>query len=62
MWGKLPEKEELSDFQYQRASEVYTADSVLNGKYYLLDRQPIAVESIPKHLLDALVAIEDERY
>ncbi len=62
MWGKLPGKEELSDFQYQRASEVYTADSVLIGKYYLLDRQPIAFENMPKHLLDALVAIEDERF
>ncbi|HUH46817.1 MAG TPA: hypothetical protein VLZ54_06670, partial [Arenibacter sp.] len=41
-WGKLPSKESLSDFRYQRASEVYSADSVLIGKYYLYDRQPIA--------------------
>ena len=61
-WGKLPDKSELSEFQYQRASEVYTADSVLIGKYYLFDRQPIPFEKIPKHLLDALVAIEDERF
>jgi len=61
-WGKIPDKQELSDFQYQRASEVYTADSVLIGKYYLFDRQPISFEKIPKHLLEALVAIEDERY
>ncbi len=61
-WGKIPGKEELSDFQYQRASEVYTADSVLIGKYYLFDRQPIAFEAIPKNVLNALVAIEDERF
>ncbi|HEA19347.1 hypothetical protein LCGC14_1167120 [marine sediment metagenome] len=61
-WGKIAKKEELSDFQYQRASEVYTIDSVLIGKFFLYDRQPIAFESIPKHLLDALVAIEDERF
>lgn len=61
-WGKIPNKEDLSDFQYQRASEVYTVDSVLIGKFYLYDRQPIAFESIPQHLLDALVAIEDERF
>lgn len=61
-WGKLPTKNDLSDFQYQRASEVYTADSVLIGKYYLYDRQPIAFENIPKHVLNALVAIEDERF
>lgn len=62
LWGPLPSKSDLSDFQYQRASEVYTADSVLIGKYYLYDRQPIAFEDIPEHVLDALVAIEDERF
>ncbi|MGB5818151.1 MAG: transglycosylase domain-containing protein [Saonia sp.] len=61
-WGKLPNKNELSDFKYQKASEVYTADSVLIGKYYLFDRQPIAFEDFPSHVLDALIAIEDERF
>ena len=61
-WGKLPGKNELASFQYQRASEVYTADSVLIGKYYLYDRQPIGYTQMPQFLLDALVAIEDERY
>ncbi|MEK6154973.1 transglycosylase domain-containing protein [Flavobacteriaceae bacterium 3-367] len=61
-WGKLPNGEELSDFRYQKASEVYTADSVLIGKYYLFDRQPIPYEAFPKHLVDALIAIEDKRF
>ncbi|WP_343488458.1 transglycosylase domain-containing protein [Allomuricauda sp. d1] len=62
IWGKLPNTEELSDIQHQRASEVYSADSVLIGKYFLNDRQPIAYEQFPQHLLDALLAIEDERF
>jgi len=61
-WGKLPGRQELSDFKYQRASEVYSADSVLIGKYFLFDRQPIAYEEVPKNLIEALVAIEDERF
>ena len=61
-WGKIPDSEALSDFKYQRASEVYSVDSVLIGKFYLYDRQPIPFEGIPQHLLDALVAIEDERF
>jgi len=61
-WGKLPNKKELADFQYQRASEVYTSDSVLIGKYYLYDRQPISYTEFPKYLLEALISIEDERY
>ena len=61
-WGKIPGKEELSDFRYQKASEVYSADSVLIGKYFLYDRQPITYSEMPEHLLNALVAIEDERF
>ncbi len=62
LWGKLPGTKELSDFKYQRASEVYSSDSVLIGKYYLFDRQPVAFEKIPQQLIEALVAIEDERF
>ena len=62
VWGKIPSKKELSNFQYQIASEVFTADSVLIGKYYLYDRQPISFEDFPEHLKQALISIEDERF
>ena len=62
LWGKLPSKSELSTFHYYRASEVYSSDSVLIGKYYLNDQQPIPFNNIPEHVLNALIAIEDERF
>jgi len=62
VWGELPDKKSLLEFQHPKASEVYTADSVLIGKYYLNDRQPIPFKNIPKHLINALIAIEDERF
>tara|TARA_R110002051_G_scaffold157113_1_gene228702 strand:- start:9977 stop:12223 length:2247 start_codon:yes stop_codon:yes gene_type:complete len=62
LWGKVPNSKELSKLEYQKASEVYTADSILIGKYYLFDRQPIAYEEFPESLIKALVAIEDERF
>ncbi len=62
LWGRLPGKKELTNIEYQRASEVYTADSVLIGKYYLYDRQPIAYSQFPDHLVQSLVAIEDRRF
>lgn len=61
-WGKIPSKEALGNFKYQQASEVYSADSVLIGKYFLFDRQPIEYNQIPQNLIEALVAIEDERF
>ncbi|WP_445382697.1 transglycosylase domain-containing protein [Robiginitalea sp. IMCC43444] len=62
MWGKLPSYAELRNTEQPRASEVYTSDSVLIGKYYLYDRQVVSGEEIPAFVLQALVAIEDERY
>ena len=61
-WGKLPDRKSLVEYQQPRASEIFTADSVLIGKYYLNDRQPILYKNIPKYLIDALIAIEDERF
>ena len=61
-WGKIPSKAELSSFEYQRATEVYTADSILIEKYFLYDRQPIPFEQFPEQLVQALVSIEDERF
>ena len=62
LWGAIPGKKELSEIKYQQASEVYTSDSVLIGKFYLFDRQPIKYEDLPPHLVEALIAIEDRRF
>ena len=62
VWGSIPKEKELANLQYQIASEVFSADSVLIGKYYLNDRQPISFEQFPDHLVQALVAIEDQRF
>lgn len=44
------------------ASELYTADSVLIGRYFEEDRDPVPFDSISKHVLDALIATEDIRF
>lgn len=61
-WGKIPTTKELTEIQQSKATEVWSADGKLLGKYYTTDRQPIAFTSFPKHLLNALVATEDVRY
>ena len=44
------------------ASEVYTADSVLIGRYFEEDRDPVPYDSISPHVLQALIATEDIRF
>src|SRR5690606_18325746 len=44
------------------ATEILSENGELLGKLYINDRQPIGFDSIPQHLIDALVATEDARF
>lgn len=62
VFGPLPDNDRLKEIHHPIASEVYSADSVLLGRYYLQDRTPVKAEDIPDNLKDALVATEDIRF
>jgi penicillin-binding protein 1A len=62
LFGALPGKEHLSQIHHPIASEVYSADSVLLGRYYLQDRTPVEPSAVPDNLKKALVATEDVRF
>ncbi len=61
-FGEIPTVEELRELQTNNTSEVYTADSVLIGKFFLENRTDIRFEELPTHLVDALVSEEDKRF
>ena len=44
------------------ASEIYSADGVLLGKYFRENRTPVDYADLPQNLLDALIATEDVRF
>lgn len=60
--GEMPSFEELENPDSNLATEIYSADDVLLGKYYSENRSPIKFDDLPQHLVDALVATEDERF
>ena len=62
MFGEIPTVEELRELQTNNTSEVYTADSVLIGKFFLENRTDIPFEDLPTLLVDALVSEEDKRF
>ena len=63
VFGKLPTFEILENPQTDLATEVISADGTTLGKYYYNDnRTPVAYKDLPEHLVNALVATEDERY
>ncbi|MEX1238903.1 MAG: transglycosylase domain-containing protein, partial [Cyclobacteriaceae bacterium] len=62
IFGPLPDKDHFKEIHHPIASEVFSADSVLLGRYYLQNRTPVKAEDIPGNLKDALVATEDIRF
>jgi penicillin-binding protein 1A len=58
----LPTFEELENPKNKLASEVYSSNGELLGRYYLENRVLVAYEDLSPHLVNALVATEDERY
>ena len=53
----LPERLILSN-----ASEIYSSDNVLIGKFFTENRTTIKLDSISPYLITALLAIEDKRF
>ena len=59
---ETPSKKELRNIQNQVASEVFSADSVLLGRYYIQDRTEVNYENISPEVINALIATEDVRF
>lgn len=61
-FGRVPTYKEVKLFRNMEASEVYSADNVLLFRFDKENRINIPFDSIPKHLIQALVATEDSRF
>lgn len=61
-WGKIPSQKEIIGIKFSSATEVFSGDGKLIGKFYIDDRQPITYGKVPKHLISALIATEDARF
>lgn len=62
LFGHMPGKKELRNIETANASEIYSSDGVLLGKYYTENRTTISLDSISPYLITALLAIEDKRF
>lgn len=63
VFGTLPSFEILESPDTNLASEVISSDGKTLGKYYFEDnRTPVDFDELPDHLVNALIATEDERY
>ena len=61
-FGPIPTVTDIREYENSTASEVYSVDSVLIGKYFLQERTNVQFDQLPQHLVDALIATEDIRF
>jgi len=62
VFGKMPSIEDLENPSASLASEVIADDGTVMGKYLIEDRTHVDFKDINKHIVNALVATEDERF
>ena len=62
LFGSMPSFSELENPESNLATEIISADGVTLGKFYNENRTPIKYKDLPKHLVDALISTEDERF
>ncbi len=58
----LPDVAQLQEISYQTPFRVYSQDKKLIAQFGEKRREPIAINQIPKQLIQAFLAAEDDRY
>ncbi len=61
-FGEIPSDDDLRNIQNAVATEVYSSDNVLMGKYYLENRTIVKFIDISPYAVNALIATEDARF
>lgn len=62
LFGKMPSFEELENPKSSLASEIYSSDDKLLGKYFIENRSNIHYQDLSPNVINALIATEDARF
>ncbi|RFZ94242.1 penicillin-binding protein [Mucilaginibacter conchicola] len=62
LFGYSPDMKDIKQPSMSLASEVYTADGKLIGRFYKENRSPVEYKAISPDIIHALVATEDARF
>ena len=62
LFGRSPGFKEIQNPVTKEASEIYSCDSVLMGRYFNENRTPVKYKEISPIMVRTLIATEDERF
>ena len=60
--SKIPDTEDLENPSYEFATLVYSSDMEELGRYFKYNRENVQYQALNPHIVNALIATEDERY
>ena len=58
----LPEFKKLEKYEPNLITKIYSADNVLIKELFSENRNPVNLDSIPKHVIEALISTEDRSF
>ena len=58
----LPDYTNPASFDTSQPTRVYSADGKLLARFFLENREPVSIDDMSPYLLEAIVAVEDERF
>jgi penicillin-binding protein 1A len=62
LFGGMPGIEDLENPKSEMASEIYSSDNILLGKYFKENRSPVEYDEISPNVINALISTEDVRF
>ena len=63
LFGPMPPLQQLENPKTNLATQIISSDGEILGKFFYNDnRTPISYDALPAHLVNALIATEDERF
>jgi penicillin-binding protein 1A len=62
LFGKMPSFEELENPKSNLATEIYSSDGLVLGKYFIENRSNIHYQELSPNVINALIATEDARF
>jgi penicillin-binding protein 1A len=61
-FSELPSVKELENPNNELASQIFSTNGTSLGNFYVENRVPVTFSALPPHLVNALLATEDERF
>ncbi|MCB0738780.1 MAG: penicillin-binding protein, partial [Bacteroidetes bacterium] len=62
IFGPVPKKSDFRNLAQNQSTKVIGIDGKVLGKFYAINRTYVPLDTIPKHVVKALIATEDRRF